>query len=154
MMLNKITCKVRKQVFSIIVAAMALLIGMCPVYANVWDELGKYHDQSTEREAVAALSPFLKFMFFFFAIAAVVVIVITVLAVVFKAGKVKAGKDSFTKKWVVETGIIIIICIAVGGGSWIKLLSAGQKTVVDPATNILTNQPAIQGTQQQSTQQN
>ncbi|WP_313559194.1 hypothetical protein [Ruminiclostridium cellobioparum] len=106
---------------------------------GIWDELGKYtNDADLQKEAANTVSPVIRFAFFAFAIMATIGAIIVAFGILKKALKVKAGRDGFEKKWIVETVVVLVIFIVIGGGSWIQFFKAGQELVVDPATKIIT----------------
>ncbi|RCX07882.1 hypothetical protein DFR58_1472 [Anaerobacterium chartisolvens] len=119
---------------------ITLALYAVPAFAadSIWDELETYtSDPALQKEAAQTVAPVIRFAFFIFAVLATLGAVIVAFRILIQALKVRKGKESFEKRWILETAAVLLIFIIIGSGTWVQFFKTGQKLIVEPATDII-----------------
>ncbi|WP_010243699.1 hypothetical protein [Acetivibrio cellulolyticus] len=130
----------KTKLFTLLVSISSILAFIFPVTAfaepkevNPFKEVAKYIPDDTTTNAVHAVSPIIAFFAFVVAVVSLIIIIFTIFSIVTKAGKVKTGKDSFSKKWIGETALVLILCLVFGGVSGFRIMAIAKDILIDTA---------------------
>lgn len=130
----------KSKLLTMLVSILSILAFIFPVTAfaepkevNPFKEIQKYIPDDTTTNAVHAVSPVIAFFAFVVAVVSLIIIIFTIFSIVTKAGRVKTGKDSFSKKWIGETGLVLALCLIFGGVSGFRIMAIAKDILVDTA---------------------